>query len=159
MSSSSKEIDTTNHTKSLGQKFYYAGLTALLFIAVSLPWVYEKTNSIGINTYASECPTPVGRFVHTFVFFALDYFMMKIMSAYGSGPKKSDGMMLKYAFYAALIFFLLSSPELYSLSQYSYKGDMFVNAPGSGCPTYSGVIVHGIIFMFFMVLVMSFPEY
>jgi hypothetical protein len=156
---STQAVDTkSTQSKTLGQKFYYAGLSALLFIALSLPFVYEKTNSIGLNTYAEKCPTAIGRFAHTTVFFALNYFMMKIMSSYGSSPKKSDGMLLKFAFYGALIFFLLSSPESYELTQNLYRGDTFVNAPGSGCPTYTGVIVHGIVFMLAVVLVMFFPE-
>lgn len=144
--------------KTFNRKLYYSALSALLFIAVSLPYTYSLTSqateaTTGVSTTSGICPTTSGVFLHTFVFFALSYLMMW----WQNGNKRlTNGLMLKYSFYSALIYFLLSSTDAYKLTgnfaEYIVEESHFM-----GCPTTQGVIVHGLVFLVVILLVMYFP--
>ena len=136
--------------KDFNKKLYYSASAALVFVLVALPQVYDVTNNL-FNTSVNGCPTPQGLLFHTFVFFALLFFLMKTFTMKGS--PKPDGVLAKYAFWSALIFFLLSSTEMYSMT-----GKVFPSLANNGCPTLNGVLVHGLVFMFVLVLVMYFPH-
>ena len=127
-------------------------IPALIFVAVSLPWTYNQTDKL-IDTYDDGCPSPEGKFLHTLVFFAVTYFIMKVNKR-KDHSKYSDGLIAKYAFYGALIFFLLSSNDSYKLTGKLVSG----LSTSAGCPTLTGVIVHGLVFLVVLVLVMYFPR-
>jgi hypothetical protein len=63
-------------------KFKYSIYSALVFFLVSNPETYKLTSSILGNWVAgpSGCPSPSGLFIHTAVFIALIFFLMKIRS-------------------------------------------------------------------------------
>ena len=63
------------------------------------------------------------------------------------GAKKSDWVKAKYAFYSALVFFLLSNPETYKLLRSAF-GAMI--STGEGCPRTVGLFVHT--FLFFVIV-------
>jgi hypothetical protein len=136
----------------LRNKVYWSTWAALLFVIVSLPSVYNLTNSSGLDTTSGPCPTSVGKLLHTLVFFLLLFLLMKYFTLKKSG--KTDGLMAKYAFYSALIFFLLSSPEVYSVTRSLYSGI----ADSNGCPTLVGIMVHGLVFIAVLTAVMYFPN-
>ena len=68
------------------------------------------------------------------------------------GMKKSDMVKLKYAFYSALVFLLLSSPEAYKLTT-KYVGS-WITASG-GLPTPGGLVFHSFVFMILVFLLMK----
>lgn len=63
----------------------------------------------------------------------------------------------KFAFYSALVFFLIANPETYKMTQ-SILGSFMAVAGESGCPTPYGFFLHT--FVFFLVLwgIMMFPR-
>ena len=70
-------------------------------------------------------------------------------------PKEKTDIKLKHTIYGTLIFYLLSSPALFSLVG-SFFGDNIAN--NNGCPTLSGIILHSFIYCIILVSVMYLPE-
>ncbi len=140
----------------LKQKLVHASLGACLFILVSLPQVYSGTNTKFIPTVIEQCPTPEGKFLHSALFFVLNFLVMKYMAKYNylNMGNLSDGLLAKYAFMGTLLFFLISSSDTYRLTHRLYDG---LSNP-LGCPNLSGVLVHGLVFLAILVLVMYFPR-
>jgi hypothetical protein len=66
------------------------------------------------------------------------------------------GLKAKYAFYSALVFFLIANPETFKLTQ-SLLGSIVTLANG-GCPTPAGLFFHTIVFFFFLLGIMLFPR-
>jgi len=143
------------------KKLFWSSVAAAVFIAVSLPQVYYYTDKLTgsqlnqFNTITDSCPTPEGKFLHAIVFFALNYFIMKLAQKYkATGAQLTDGLMAKYAFYSALIFFLLSSTDSYKLTGKLFGG----LSNDAGCPNVKGVLVHGVVYLVVLLLVMYFPK-
>jgi hypothetical protein len=68
------------------------------------------------------------------------------------GLKKSDMVKLKYSFYSAIIFILLSSPEMYRLTT-KYVGPWITS--GKGLPTPGGLVFHAFVFMIILFILMK----
>jgi len=153
-------LATTSDNKPFSKKLLCSAIAAAIFIAVSLPQVYGQTSrltttvSLG-STIEETCPTPEGKFIHAALFFAISYFVMKLMSTYKYMDSKSDGVLAKHAFYATLLFFLLSSTDSYRLTGKLVSG----LSNEAGCPELKGIIVHAIVFMAVLTLVMYFPHH
>jgi len=140
------------------KKITYSALSALVFLAVSLPQTYHQTDYItsyigtGSTITDQDCPTPGGKFVHTGLFFVILYFLIKMLN----NNELSDGLIAKYAFYSTLIFFLLTSNDTYALTS-SVPGlhDLTNNV---GCPTKKGVLIHALVYLVVLTIVMYFPK-
>jgi len=132
-----------------GKKILISGSSALLFLLVNLPQVYKLTgNILSLNLYNENCPTNTGLIIHTLVFFALTYISMG----------KSDinsGIKLKHTIYGTLIFYLISSPAMFSFIS-SIFGNQYANL--NGCPAMNGLILHGLIYCIALIGVMYLPE-
>ena len=146
------------------KKVTYSALSAVIFMAVSLPQTYQGVENVSnsalsylpgqtsLKNVEGNCPTASGKFLHTGVFFVILYFLMKWLNR----SKLSDGLIAKYSFYTTLIFFLLSSSDSYALSsRIPYLED---NVDEFGCPSRKGVLVHGLVFLVILTLVMYFPK-
>lgn len=156
----------TNWFNSLvnNKKLTYSALSAVVFMAVSLPQTYQGVEDVSnsalsylpgqlsVDTIQGNCPTASGKFLHTGVFFVVLYFLMKWLNK----SDLSDGLIAKYSFYTTLLFFLLTSSDTYALtSQLPSMGDL---VGADGCPTKKGVLVHGLVFLVVLTLVMYFPK-
>lgn len=137
----------------LKKKIIYAVVSALFFVAVSLPDTYKQTSRL-TNTIDNNCPTAAGKFIHTAVFFILNFVMMKIAESYKESGHLSNGLITKYAFSGALLFFVVSSSDTYRLTSQLFGEQIGSN----GCPTVTGIAVHGVVFAALLVLMMSFPK-
>lgn len=62
----------------------------------------------------------------------------------------------KYAFYSALVFFLIANPETYKLTQHVFGS--FVMTSVNGCPTPSGLVFHSILFFILFLGLMLVPR-
>lgn len=125
--------------------------SAGLFTIVNLPQTYQFTNSLQLlpqPLYSNGCPTNVGLIVHTIVFFVLTYLSM-------GDPTERTGIKLKHSLYGTLIFFLISSPAVFSLVG-SLLGEQY--ADSNGCPTLTGVGLHALVYCVALVAVMYLPE-
>ncbi len=131
----------------LTSKLSISLFSATLFAIVNLPQTYQFTDKlIGAELYnsATNCPTYLGILLHTVVFFGLSFLSML-------GSDLSLGIKLKHSLYGTLIYFLLSSPTVYS-----FVGSLFGDS--KGCPTTTSVLIHAGIFTLFLVAVMYLPS-
>jgi hypothetical protein len=62
----------------------------------------------------------------------------------------------KYSFYSALVFFIISSPQAYILTQ-KLTGNLF-SISADGCPTSLGLFLHTIVFMVALYGLMNLPK-
>jgi len=148
-------ITIIDRQPSFRKQLIYSAISALFFIVVSLPDTYKKTTYLTrTNTMTDNCPTPEGKFIHTAVFFIINFVMMKIANSYKQTGELSDGLIAKYSFYGALLFFMLSSSDTYRLTSRVLGG----NLGNDGCPNVNGILVHALVFAVVLVLVMSFPK-
>lgn len=143
----------------LQNKVAVSSVAAVVFMLCALPQVYQRTDNRFLTTYdaSSTCPTPAGKFLHTAVFFAVSYFLMKI----GANKQvlglenKSDGFLAKCAFHSALLFFVLTSTDAFKLTG-NFTSRVLANE--FGCPNVTGVVAHSLVFLVVLVLVMYFPK-
>ena len=63
------------------------------------------------------------------------------------------GLKIKYSFFSALIFFLLSSPMMYQFMQNMY-GTNFIVSDEKGCPSNQGLLLHTLIFFVLILITM-----
>lgn len=70
--------------------------------------------------------------------------------------EKNKGLKWKYSFYSALVFFVISSPQAYILTQ-KLAGN-FLAISGDGCPTSLGLFLHTIVFMVALYGIMNLPK-
>jgi hypothetical protein len=135
------------------KKITYAALSAVVFMAVSLPQTYQQTERLPyVHSIEGNCPTAAGKFLHTGIFFVILYFLMKWLNK----SDLSDGLIAKYSFYSALLFFLLTSSDTYALTSGVPGLNDLVDA--SGCPSKKGVLVHGLVYLVVLTLIMYFPK-
>lgn len=66
--------------------------------------------------------------------------------------EKNYGLKMKYSFYSALIFFMISSPQMYKFTS------RFTDTAINGCPTSLGLIMHTIFFMLALFGFMNLPK-
>lgn len=131
-------------------------LPAGMFLLLSLPQVYGHTNGF-LKTDGDNCPTFKTRLLHTLAFFVLSFLSMK----YYGEEKMSKNKMIRFSMCGALMFFLLSSPELYKLtgSLVGRVNDGFANRMGdSECPSFTGVLVHTAVFALTLSWVMTLKD-
>jgi len=125
--------------------------SAILFTLINLPQTYKLTNKLlHFNLYNlhTNCPTHIGLLLHTIVFFVLTYLSM-------GNPYIKSGIKLKHTLYGTLIFYLLSSPAIFSFIG-SILGRQYASA--AGCPTLLGVLFNAFLYCIFLVAVMYLPE-
>jgi hypothetical protein len=70
-------------------------------------------------------------------------------------PEKqlSLGKKIKYSFYSALIFFFISAPVMYQLTN-KINSHLFNVVDQSGCPRNSGLLLHTVIFFIIIFITM-----
>lgn len=126
--------------KSLSDKLMYAATGAVTFLVASYPY----------NDTFANCSSEM-KFMKTGLFFLLSYLSMKFF--YSS--MLTDGLMLKYSYYSALIFFMLTSSEAYDVTNKYLGGDL---VGGNSCPSVKGLVIHAVVYLVLLTLVMYFPS-
>jgi len=141
---------------STNDKLIWSAVGAAIFVLLSLPYTYMQTSRVTTTATLEDCPTPEGKFIHSAVFFAVNYLIMKVMANQRmmNMDMMSDGLMAKYSFYATLLFFVIASSDTYAITGKFISG--VTNEVG--CPTSKGVIVNGIVFLVILFLMMYFPK-
>ena len=140
-------------------KILYSGLSTAIMVAVSNPYTYQLFDKlVGSNSVisVSGCPTIVGHLIHSLVFFILIFVVMLLVNVVKKNDnKKSAWVLLKYSFYATLLFFIITNTEIYK-----FVGMLTNNksANNEGCPTTLGFIIHSVVFFFVVFGVMFFPK-
>jgi hypothetical protein len=113
------------------KKLIASGLSAVVFAGVSLPQIYSQSNRLlNVN---GVCPNYKSKLAHVLVFVALSVLLMK----YVSKSDKSLRQQIKYSIWGAMLFFFVSSEEMYRLTS-SFVKDLAVD----GCPSVKGLVVH-----------------
>lgn len=137
------------------QKLSISLASAGLFALINLPCTYNITNKLSndllktsLYNTESNCPTNMGLIVHALVFLLITYASMY-------NTRQPEGIKWKHSIYGALIFYLVSSPAVYSLIN-KVLGKRF--SSDEGCPTKEGVILHSLVYAAILVGVMYLPE-
>jgi hypothetical protein len=157
MSSSTYNSSGSNTAnEQFGKNLLYSAILSGIFFTVSYSGVYSVTDKAVSrygHTYENDCPTPEGKLLHTIVFYLLAYITIWVLSylTLWAGSKQ----MIKCAIFATLLFFFVSSPDVYQLTN-GLSGNQLANA--KGCPTTKGVITHSFVFLV-LVLLMSYLPY
>lgn len=125
----------------------HVGMIACIFLILSLPQLYIKSNE-----FLSEegiCPTYKSRLLHLLIFYVLAYICLRYLVK----SEKDFVQLTGYIFYAALLYFLISSPDMYKLTDSiiglfntnpTVEPIKFVN---DSCPTIYGIITHTLIYL------------
>ena len=124
--------------------------SAIMFALINLPVTYQIINKLfPFNLYdlRTNCPTHLGLILHAIVFFVLTYLSM-------GNPYISSGIKLKHSLYGTLIFYLLSSPAVFSFLG-RFLGRQYASL--AGCPTVIGVLFNAFLYCIFLVTVMYLP--
>ena len=133
----------------LQEKLLISSKSAILFGLVNLPIIYKFINGAGLNVYNNQtnCPTNIGLLISAIIFFVLTFLSMWYAPL-------SNGLKLKFSIYGTLIFYLLSSPAMFS-----FTASIFGNriASPEGCPTNYGILLHALVYCVALVAVMYLP--
>lgn len=137
----------------LNKKLMWAGLSAAIFVGVSLPQTYNLTKQYRLTT-VDNCPTGEGKLIHAGLFFALNFLAMKAAARYkwNGLDTHSDRELAQYAAYGTLLFFVLISTDVFNVT-HSILGNTITDP---GCPTQMGVFVHAVVYMVVLVVLMYF---
>lgn len=148
-----KSVETT--ITPYNKKLLWSGIGGALFILVSLPQTYTQTGRLTTTSYYN-CPTPEGKFIHSGLFFAVNYFAMKLAASQGwlGMEGKSDSLMAKYSLYGTLLYFFLSSSDTYALTN-NLIGN---TANEGGCPEVKGIMIHGLVYLLLVMFMMYLPK-
>ena len=68
----------------------------------------------------------------------------------------SDSLKWKYSFYSALLFFIISSPQIYKIN-HRILGK-YVKIANGGCPTAFGLVLHSVVYMVALFGLMKLPK-
>lgn len=119
---------------SLVKSLRHAGVSAVLFLLVSMPQIYSQSNNL--LSEQGNCPNFKSKLMHFVVFLVLAILVFKYLMKLD----RSFGEMLGYALYASLLYYFISSQEMYQLTNL-LLGDSVKTTDGV-CPTFSGVVLH-----------------
>ena len=124
----------------LEQKVNISISSACLFFLLNHPQSYKLfSKTFKLNLYVNNCPTNSGILFNTLLFFIITYLTM-------GNPFKNQLFKLKNTTYGTLIFYMISSPAMYYLTN------------KDNCPSISMVLLHSIIYCLVLIGVMYFPE-
>lgn len=136
----------------INQKLIYSAIGAGLMILLANPFSSKLTNKIVGND--ANCPSVGSHLLTSLLFLLLIFVIMLIPNMVGSSEnKKSIWLLLKYSFYATLLFFVITNSEIYKLTS-KFGG---ITADSNGCPSIIGLIVHAFVFFLLTFVVMFFP--
>lgn len=68
----------------------------------------------------------------------------------------SDSLKWKYSFYSALLFFIISSPQIYKITHHILG--KYVNIAKNGCPSAVGLVLHSVVYMVALFGLMKLPK-
>lgn len=135
-------------------------MAGLLFLVLASPYSYLLTSTagsaVGVNlTHADNndvantttaCPTLLGLTVHTFVFLLIARLLLSIGNNDCGGANTSKDKWMA-AVIAAVLFFIIASPFLFSVTN-SLTSLVGLHTVGeTGCPNLGGLILHTIVFI------------
>ena len=140
-------------------KLLHSTLSCGLMLAVANKTTYEFVDKLMGNKgiiAQNGCPTVKGHLVHTVIFFILIFALMIAFNlATSEQNKKSAWLLAKYSFYGTLLFFIVTSTELYKLVGNLTNG---ATADLNGCPTTNGILLHAGVYLLMLFGVMFFPK-
>ena len=146
----------------ISNKLLYSGIGTLVLLSVANNKTYSIVNNLLSSTNNKNliavdgCPTSYGHLVHTIVFFLL-LLLIKILMNLGrnQGDKKTISLLIKYTFYCTLLFYFFTNKEIYQITGHLTNGKL---SDINGCPTFVGLLVHALLFMFTAFALMFLPK-
>lgn len=109
------------------------GIATAVFLLMSLlPQYYDKANG--------NCPSFKTRIMQFVAYIVVIILAIKYLAKVDKSYQELAG----YALYAGLLFFFLSSSDMYRLTD-SLFGE-YINIANFECPTFSGILIHAVVF-------------
>ena len=121
--------------------------SAILFLGMNLPQTFKLTSkltNLNLFNFDSNCRTNLGIVIHFLLFFGVTFLTM-------SNSNTSTGVKLKHSIYGSLIFYLISSPAFYSITNKLFN----IN---NDCLNNINVVIHSVVYCLALVGVMYLPE-
>ena len=121
--------------------------SAILFLGMNLPQTFKLTSkltNLNLFNFDSNCRTNLGVVIQLFLFFSVTFLTM-------SNSNTSTGVKLKHSIYGSLIFYLISSPAFYSITNKLFN----IN---NDCLNNINVVIHSVVYCLALVGVMYLPE-
>lgn len=134
----------------LQEKIAISANSAVLFYLLNLPFTYKLTNRLFSNTLyntKTNCPTTIGLLVHTLIFFLITFLTM-------GNLRERNLIKLKHSLTGTAIFFIVSSPMIYSLMSLLLGKQV---ASLGGCQTLLGSLLHALIYFSILLAIMYLP--
>ena len=119
------------------------GSTGLFFLLNSSNSFNFMSKFFSLNLIENNCPTHLGIFVNTLLFFIITYLSM-------GDPFKNRLFKLKNTTYGTLIYFMISSQTLY------YLTNKMLNI--NECRSIVSLMIHSAVYFMLLVGIMYFPE-
>jgi hypothetical protein len=125
-------------------------MSSLVFVLVAQPKLYSVTNKyFNVN---SMCPTNKTKLLHTVVFFCIIFAMITYNKDKQLVLTEKSKLYAKWALFGSLIFFLLSSTEMYTLTQSITK------IKNIECPDLHAIIIHSVVYGIILYTIMNVHE-
>lgn len=139
---------------SINEKILYSALSTLVMATVSSKTTYSIVEKLfeKDTLIKNECPTIFGHFLHTIIFFIL---IFVVMILFNNTKQSSKWLLAKYSFYGTLLYFVLTSSEMYGLVGTLTNG---ATADSFGCPTSQGIVLHAVVYFLMVFGIMFFPK-
>ncbi len=125
-------------------KFLNSFIGAFIFAIISFPITYKLTSLI-FKTTIDDCPTSSGHLLHTIIFMILVLLQLIVTKWRRKTLMTSARAMTRNTITYMLIYFFLSSPDMYKLTSKIWTKI----ADKNGCPSNYGIILHAFVYMLF----------
>ena len=127
-------------------KLMASGTAALLFAGVSLPQVNNLSeqlgDAVGLDLGRMGCPTQLGVIAQGIVYtLAVGALML-----WQSKAAMMDGKVWMRALKAGILYVVIANPMLYRITGTLFEKVGLKLADVEGCPTYTGIGVHALVF-------------
>lgn len=123
------------------EKFLYSVSSALIFILVSNKSMYKMIDEINKEPILirDNCPTIMSHFIQSIIFFILILVILMLLNS----TRNNIWTLVKYAFYSTLLYFILTSSEMYGLIGIITNN---TTSDSFGCPNFRGTLLHGLFY-------------
>ena len=129
----------------LTHKIYISAFSSVIFFLFNLPETYKLIGSVlSLKLINGLCPTNIGVVLHTLLFFIFSFMTM-------GDPRKEMLLKIKYSLYGTLIFYFVSSPALYGIT------NKLLQNISSNCPNKVGILLHSFVYCLLLVAIMYLP--
>ena len=128
------------------QKLMASGAAAVLFAGISLPQVNHLSeqlgDAVGLDLGRMGCPTQLGVIAQGIVY----TLGVGALMLWQTKAALLDGTVWMRALKAGILYVIIANPMLYRVTNTLFERVGLKLADAEGCPTYTGIGVHALVF-------------